>query len=132
MPIYTLQLAGFILICIVVANFFAPKKMRWIENLKNVELLFKQVFIVHAVFLVACIFGMAFVCLFFPRLLITETIGGLLLGFMACFWIARVFVQFLYYEPNIKKEYPVFTLIFNAAFIYLAVIFTAFTIQTLK
>ena len=50
--IHALQFAGMILLCIASANFFAPKKMRWSKNLKRVEPLFCQVFIIHCVFLV--------------------------------------------------------------------------------
>ena len=56
---HLLQFAGIILLCIASANFFAPKKMRWSQNLKHVEPVFRQVFIIHCVFLVACVIAMA-------------------------------------------------------------------------
>lgn len=123
MQIYALQFAGIILLCIVSANFFAPQKMRWTENLKNVELIFKQVFVVHCVFLVACVFAMGLVCIMLPHQLLKEPMGRLLLGFMAVFWTARVCTQFFYYDSNIKREYPVFNILFGIAFLYLAIIF---------
>lgn len=124
MQIYALQLAGIILLCIVTANFFAPKKMRWTENLDKTEPLFRQVFHVHCVYLLGCVFGMALLCLLLPHLLLEETIGRCILGFMAFFWSTRVFVQFFYYEPSIKKENPIFNVIFSLAFIYIALCFT--------
>ena len=57
MAIHALHLAGIILFCITAANFFAPKKMRWTENLVKTEPVFRQVFIIHCVFLITCNFG---------------------------------------------------------------------------
>lgn len=126
-PVHTLQFAGFILLCVVSANFFAPKKMRWSENLKLVEPVFRQVFIIHCIFLIGCVFAMAMACLFLPHRLLEDPVGKVILGFMALFWIARVGVQFFYYESSIKKQFPVFNVLFSVAFVYLAITFTLLT-----
>lgn len=123
-PVHALQFAGIILLCIVSANFFAPKKMRWSENLKLVEPVFRQVFIIHCVFLIGCVLAMALACIILSHRLIDQPMGRVVLGFMALFWTARVGVQFFYYESSIKKQFPFFNLLFSVAFIYLAVTFT--------
>ena len=127
-PIYALQFAGIILLCIVSANFIAPKKMRWTENLKHVDAVFGQVFFIHCVFLVGSVFAMALACLIIPRELLAEPLGRVLLGFMAVFWMARVGVQFFYYEKSIKNEFPCFNVLFSVAFLYLAVTFSILTL----
>ncbi|MBK1830467.1 hypothetical protein JIN77_07000 [Verrucomicrobiaceae bacterium R5-34] len=124
MTIYAIQFAGIILLCITSANFFAPKKMRWSVNLAKTEPVFRQVFIVHCVFLLGCVLAMALACLILPHQLLTEPLGRVLLAFMALFWTARVLVQFFYYERSIKREFPVFNVLFSVAFIYLAVCFS--------
>ena len=124
MAIYVLQFAGIILLCITSANFFAPKKMRWSVNLEKTEPVFRQVFIVHCVFLLACVVAMALVCIIFPQQLLAEPLGRLMLGFMAVFWLARVFVQLFYYEKSIKRQFPVFNVLFTVAFIYLTICFS--------
>lgn len=129
--IYALQLAGVILLCIVAANFFAPKKMRWKENLRLVEPVFRQVFIIHCVFLIGCVFAMAIVCLMAPQRLLTEPLGTVILAWIAVFWCARVWVQCFYYEKSIKREFPVFNLIFSASFLYLGIVFSALTFISL-
>lgn len=129
--IYALQLAGGILLCIVSANFFAPGKMRWKSNLRQVESVFRQVFIIHCVFLIGCVFAMAMACLLIPRRLLTEPLGTVILGWMAVFWVARVWVQLFYYEKSIKREFPVYHLIFSASFIYLGVVFSGLTFFSL-
>lgn len=126
-PVHALQFAGIILLCVVSANFYAPKKMRWSENLKHVEPVFRQVFIIHCVFLIGCVLAMALACIILPHRLLSDPMGKVVLGFMALFWMARVGVQFFYYESSIKKQFPVFNVLFSVAFVYLAVTFTTLT-----
>jgi len=127
-PVHALQFAGIILLCVVSVNFFAPKKMRWSENLKHVESVFRQVFIIHCVFLLGCVLGMALACIILPHQLLNEPMGKVILSFMAFFWIVRVGVQFFYYEKSIKKQFPVFNVLFSVAFLYLAVTFTVLSL----
>ncbi len=127
MTTYALQFAGIILLCIISANFFAPKKMRWSENLKHVEPVFRQVFIIHCVFLLGCVLAMALACIILPHQLLSEPMGKVILGFMAFFWSVRVGAQFFYYEKSIKKQFPIFNVLFSIAFLYLAVTFTVLT-----
>ena len=75
MTTYAIQLAGIILLCITLANFFAPKKMRWTVNLEKTEPVFRQVFIIHCVFLLACVVAMALICLAKPYWLLTDGLG---------------------------------------------------------
>lgn len=124
MIIYAIQLAGIILLCITVANFFAPKKMRWTVNLKKTEPVFRQVFISHCVFLLACVVGMALLCLLTPHWLLAEGLGKAVTGFLALFWGARVLVQLFYYDKTIKQQFPFFNALFSLIFIYLGVVFT--------
>lgn len=129
MAIYTIQFAGVILLCITIANFFAPKKMRWTGNLEKTEPVFRQVFILHCVFLLACIVAMAFLCLFKPHWLLEDGLGKAVAAFMALFWGGRVLAQFFYYEKSIKRQFPFFNILFTTAFLYLAVVFTAVLFQ---
>ena len=129
LDIHALQFAGVILLCIVCANFFAPRKMRWLQNLTRVEPVFRQVFIVHCVFLIGCVLAMAVVCMVFPQRLLSEPLGEMLLVFMAIFWSARVLVQFFYYDRSIKRQFPVYNILFSVAFIYLAVTFTVLSLS---
>jgi len=125
MTTYAIQFAGIILLCITLANFFAPKKMRWTVNLEKTEPVFRQVFIIHCVFLLGGVVAMALLCLLAPEWLFIDGLGRALAGFMALFWGARVLVQIFYYEKSIKRQFPCFNIIFTVAFIYLATLFTA-------
>ena len=125
MTTYAIQLAGIILLCITLANFFAPKKMRWTVNLEKTEPVFRQVFIIHCVFLLACVVAMALICLLKPYWLLIDGLGQAVTGFIALFWGARVLVQFFYYEKSIKRQFPFFNILFTTAFGYLFLLFTA-------
>lgn len=118
-----IQVAGIILLGIASANFFAPRKMRWIENLSHTEKVFQQVFIVHCVFLIGCVFAMALACIILPHRLLHEPMGQVILNFMAIFWSARVLVQVFYYEHSIKRKFPIYNILFTTAFLYLAGVF---------
>ena len=128
--LHILQVSGVILFCIALANLFAPKKMNWIENLKHVDPVFKQVFITHCVFLVMCVVAMAIACVFFPQHLLDGVLGRWALGFMGFFWSARMVVQFFYYDASIKRKFPKFHLLFSASFVFLAVSFTWLALQS--
>jgi len=129
MSIFALRFAGIILFLIGTANFYAPQKMRWSMNLAKTEPIFRQVFIVHCIFLVATVFGMSFLCLLKPELLIEEILGKFLLGFMALFWGARLLIQIFYYDRDIKRAHPVFNLMFTVAFAYLTIVLTCLAIN---
>jgi len=98
--------------------------MRWSANLEKTEPVFRQVFIVHCVFLLACVVGMALLCLIKPEWLLDDGLGRAAVGFMALFWGLRVLVQFFYYEKSIKRQYPIFNVLFTLAFLYLGSLFS--------
>jgi len=52
-----LQIAGVGLLLICVANFIAPKKLRWTVNLEKTEVFFQQVFKVHTFYIVLTMLG---------------------------------------------------------------------------
>ena len=67
---------------------------------------------------------MAMVCLVYPEHLLETDLGQCFLGFMAVFWLTRLMVQCFYYEKSIKREYPVYNVMFTLAFAYLGGVFS--------
>ncbi|MGB0992483.1 MAG: hypothetical protein ACPG32_08440 [Akkermansiaceae bacterium] len=120
-----IRIAGVILLCITSANIFAPKKMRWSANLAKTELVFRQVFTIHCVFLLACVVAMALVSIVRPEWLLTDGLGRATAGFIALFWGSRILVQLFYYEPSIKRQYPVFNVLFLVAFVSVTIVYAA-------
>jgi hypothetical protein len=122
----SIQLAGILQLVIAAANFFAPAKLHYRENLAKVSPIIRQIFTVHSIYIVLVLIGFGLICLLFPNDLCGGgALGRFLCGFLAVFWGLRVVLQFAYYDSAIKKENPLGTLCFGTAFIYLATIFAA-------
>lgn len=124
----SIQLAGALQLITAAANFFLPAKLQYRENLAKVTPIVRQIFTVHAVFIILVLIGFGLICLLFPGDLCgASTLGKFLCGFLAIFWGLRVMLQFTYYDSAVKKEHPLGALFFGAIFLYLAVVFTAAT-----
>src|SRR6478735_6994717 len=79
--------AGCIHFCIVVANLFAPAKLRYREELGPVTPIIRQIFFVHSAYIVLVLVGFTLLCFFFPDELTGRTrLGHALCGFLAFFW----------------------------------------------
>jgi hypothetical protein len=122
-----LRIAGLILTGLVAANFVAPKKFDYSANLANSSVFVRQVFYVHAAYIISIIAGLAILCLGWPRLLINDRMGKILSAFFALFWFSRVIVQLTYYDPSIRRLNRFWDVFFLSVFLTLALIFTLAT-----
>jgi hypothetical protein len=121
-----IQLAGALQLVIAVANFFAPAKLHYRENLVKVSPIIRQIFTVHSVYIVLVLVGFGLISLLFPQDLYGRSaLGKFLCAFLAVFWDLRVVLQFFYYDLAVKKENPWGTFAFGFAFLFLASTFTA-------
>ena len=116
--------AGIVQLLIASANFFLPRKLRYADNLSRVDTIIRQVFIVHSIYIVLVLAGLAGLCLFFAYDLAgASALGRWLSAFIAVFWGARVCIQLFYYDAELKRKNAVMHALFTAAFAYLAVVF---------
>jgi len=124
----SIQLAGALQLITAAANFFLPAKLHYHENLAKVSPIIRQIFTVHAIYIVLVLVGFGLICLLFPHDLCgASALGKFLCGFLAIFWGLRVVLQFSYYDNAVKKEHPLGAMFFGSVFLYLAVAFTAAT-----
>ena len=131
LPLF-IQLAGVVQFIIAAANFFAPAKLHYAENLRLVSPIVRQIFIVHSTYIVIVLVGLGLLCLLFTSDLYGASALGKGLGaFLAFFWSLRAAIQFFYYDRAIKQANPSFTLCFGIAFLALAMIFGAATFHNL-
>jgi hypothetical protein len=125
----SIQLAGVLQLITAAANFFLPAKLHYRENLAKVSPIIRQIFTVHALFIVLMLVGFGLICLLFPGDLCgASALGKFLCGFLALFWGLRAVLQITYYDGTVKKEHPMGAWFFAAVFIYLTVAFTAATL----
>lgn len=123
-------LAGAGLLAIALANFFAPRMLRYRENLAPVSPIVRQIFLVHCAYIVAVLCGQAALCFLFPEELAGRSaLGRSLSAFCAVFWLTRLVLQGWYYDRAAKEEHPRFNLLFLAAFLFLGCVFARLAIQ---
>jgi hypothetical protein len=116
-------LAGVIQLLIAGANIFIPQKLGYGENLRKVTPIFRQIFIVHAVYIVWVLLAFSAICLFFAGDLARGTgLSRFLSGWMALFWGVRIFIQRFYYTDDAKKLNRFADVGFTLAFVYLAAV----------
>ena len=128
---YFIQFAGAVQLFIAAANFFAPRKLRYRENLAQASPIVRQIFTVHCIYIVLVLVGFSLLCLLFPRELCgASVLGRFICGYLAFFWGLRVFIQLFYYDRATKAEHPAFAFLFGLAFLTLTTIFALATFHT--
>ena len=120
-----LWIAGGIQLAIAGANLVLPRKLEYGRNLARVDPIIKQVFVVHATYIAFLLVAFAGLCFFFPEELAGATALGNALSFgLALFWAPRLVVQWVYYDPRVRRGNFLAHLAFSAAIAYLIVVFT--------
>ena len=116
--------AGVVHMLIASANFFAPKKLQYRENLSKVSTIVRQIFVVHSIYIVLVLLLFSGLCFFFaPDLAGASRLGKFLSGFMAVFWLLRTCFQVFYYDPQLKRQNRFFDVGFTSSFLYLGLVF---------
>ncbi len=117
--------AGVVQLFIVAANFFAPRMLGYRESLAGAAPLVRQVFTVHALFIVLVLAAFASACfLFTPELAGASRLGRALSTFLAAFWGLRFVLQLAYYDRNVRRHHRAFDALFVTAFATLAAAFS--------
>jgi len=117
--------AGVVQWVIAAANIFIPGKLRYGENIARLTPIVREVFIVHAVYIVGVLVGFGALSVWFaPELASGAGLGRFLSVFLAVFWVPRVFVQLFYYDRDVKRANPAGHVLFTTLFVYLAVVYT--------
>ena len=96
-----LQLAAALQLAILVASVLTPKVLDWRTNLASLHPFLRRLFWVYGAFIVMVI--MAFAALTFLHadpMATREPVARSLCLFIAIFWAARLFVQFVVFDPK--------------------------------
>ncbi|MGE0432236.1 MAG: hypothetical protein AB7S36_08250 [Planctomycetota bacterium] len=122
-----LILAGVGQLILTAASFAIPKAMNWSGELAGVKLLIRQMFWNYAAYILVtnCCFGL--LSTFAPDLLLDASpLAAAVSGYIAVYWIARVAVQFLWFDrsdmpPGLHVKLAALAL--ELLFIYLSVVY---------
>ena len=124
--VLALQFAGVVQLVITAANFFIPGKLGYTRELPKLSPIVRQVHIIHHLYIVLVVFGLAVLSLFYPKELLSGTpLSRFLVGGIAGFWTLRVPIQLFYYDDELKSRHWKMHLLFTAMFVYLAAVFVA-------
>jgi hypothetical protein len=96
--------AGMIQVAIVLANFYLPGKLGYHENLARVAPIIRQVFFVHACYIVGIVLLFAIVTFGFAGELASgHGLGRFLAAAICVFWLCRVPLQVFYYDSSLRR-----------------------------
>ena len=119
-----IQIAGAVQLAIGLANLPLATRLQYRKNLAGASEIVRQVFYVHAAYIVLVVLGFAALSLLFPEELAGgRPIGRFLSAFLAIFWLLRVPIQLFYYPTEIRRQNRLADVIFTVAFAFLAVVF---------
>ena len=99
-----LRIVGSIMLMLVLLNLYVPRRFAWRQELRRLSLFTRQVFIVHAGFILFTLTMFGVLSLAFTSALLEPTrLGRLVLGGLALFWLARLIVQWCVYSPALWR-----------------------------
>jgi hypothetical protein len=124
LPLVFITVAGVLQLLVASANIFAFGKFRYLGHLRTVPTVVRQVFLVQNAYIMLVQVGSALLCIFFTRDLVSgQPLGQSLAGFFALFWAARVALQLVYYDRELRRANRFFDVLFLVADGYLAAMF---------
>jgi hypothetical protein len=117
-----LQIVGLMLVLLVIVNLIVPARYHWREEMLRLSLLNRQIFQVHAMFIVL-VLGMlaALLLTCAPALLEPTRLARAILGGLLVFWFVRLLIQWFFYSPQIWRGHRFNTImhyLFTTAWIY--------------
>src|SRR5689334_11182811 len=96
---WLLLVAGILHFALLTASFSVPAVLHWREELRKVDPLTRQLFLVHGAFIVLTIIAFGAISVALPTALIAGTQLGLAVAsFIGVFWLGRLFVQLFYFH----------------------------------
>ena len=127
-----LQIIGLLLIILSLIHIIFPKYFNWDKELKSLNLINRQMMIVHTFFIALVVLLMGLLCLTSPSELIETNLGNkIVLGF-AIFWTIRFLFQLFVYSPKLWKGKKLETIIHVLFSIFWGYLSTIFLIITFK
>src|SRR5262245_20124682 len=124
-----LHVVGVIMAGLVVINLFVPGRFHWREELSRLSLLNRQIFQVHALFLVLILALLSALLLTSAEALLEPTpLSRAVLTGLTIFWGLRLIVQFFVYSPDIWRGDRFRTAahyVFAATWLYVTAVFAA-------
>ena len=99
-----LRIVGLLLLLLAALNLYVPRRFGWAVELRRLSLLTRQVFVVHAGFIVLTLVLFGLLSLALPgELLERSALARAVLAGLTLFWLARLLVQWLVYDARLWR-----------------------------
>jgi hypothetical protein len=132
MLLVLIRIAGLVHLIFIAANLALPRILDFDGNLKQVPPIIRQIFVIHHAYIMLILGFFACLCLFFTRDLAGGSrLGTVLAAFMAVFWLARIPIQFFFYDERVRREHPTGHYAFSFALISLSAVLSAAALRGL-
>jgi hypothetical protein len=93
----------------------------------------RQIFYVHWIYIVIVLGLFSSLCLgFAPELAGGSALGRFLSGFMGGFWLLRIFLQWLYYDAEVRRQNRVLDSLYMVALFVLVGVFGLATMRPVQ
>lgn len=122
-----LRVAGALLLLLAAIHPLIPKELRWKEDLPKLAPVNRQIFLVHASFLLLLLILVGLLLLFHAgELAASGRLSRAVLGGLALFWGLRLFTQLFVYDRSLWRDNPRYTAVhvaFTLLWLYLTTVF---------
>lgn len=104
-------LSGIAHIVLSVVSSVIPKVLKWKEGLEDLQPLLRQMFWTYAAYILVINFCFGLVSIFGTEELVNHSFLAKSINlFIAVYWLARVFIQFFYFDKTDAPKGLIFTL----------------------
>jgi hypothetical protein len=98
-----IKIIGVLFILLALIHLLFPKRFNWNTELRSLNLLNRQIMIIHTFFIGLTVFMMGILCLTCSYDLIHTTFGKKISLGLGIFWTIRLYIQFFGYSTELWK-----------------------------
>jgi hypothetical protein len=99
-----LEIIVYILILLALGHVIFPHYFNWADELRQVSLINRQLMYVHTFFIGLVLMLMGLLCITSANEIISTALGRRIALGLGVFWLARLFIQFFVYSPELWKN----------------------------
>jgi hypothetical protein len=99
-----LEIIVYILILLALGHVIFPHYFNWADELRQVSLINRQLMYVHTFFIGLVLMLMGLLCITSANEIISTALGRRIALGLGIFWLARLFIQFFVYSPELWKN----------------------------
>lgn len=121
-----LKIVGCLLIILALIHIIFPRYFDWVNELKPLSLINRQIVYVHTLFIALVVLLMGVLCLTSSAELIQTHLGKNVSLGLGIFWVVRLIVQFFGYSSELwrgKKVETIIHILFALMWTYFTVVF---------